>query len=124
MARPPKGYMRKPATIGQVAPHLVRDVAEAVAALHGSAARDALLEAAGIDALPGAGQSIDEALARKLHHTLRATMPEACNEVLYRAGQSTADALIASQLSSRARTMLKSGPWTVAADRTPRQTIQ
>jgi divinyl protochlorophyllide a 8-vinyl-reductase len=115
MTTTPAGYMRKPAAPGQVAPELVRDVVTAVQDRHGSAAATALLQAAGLQALPGPGQSIDQSIARDLHRALRRTMPDDCVDVLYQAGQATADALISTQLSPRAMTMLKTGPWTVAA---------
>lgn len=115
MAQTPSGYLRKPAAGDQVAPALVLELAAAVEAAKGRAALDALLVAAGIAHLPRATEPIPQSTAQRMHRALRDTMPDAAHDLSGTAGQATADSLMASQLSPRAKAMLQRGPWTVAA---------
>lgn len=115
MAQTPDGYLRKPAAGHHVAPFLVLELVAAVEAAEGRSARDALLAAAGIAGPPRATEPIPQTIAHRMHRALRETMPGPAPALLRTAGQSTADRLIETQLSSRARTMLQRGPWTVAA---------
>lgn len=119
MVKAPSGYLRKPAMAGQVAPQLVLDVLTATEAVQGRRARDALNEVfrsrAGIDRLPAPTEPVPATTARILHHALRELMPEKAGDILGAAGRSTADELMARQLSTRGQLMLTGGPWTIAA---------
>jgi divinyl protochlorophyllide a 8-vinyl-reductase len=115
MVKAPSGYLRKPASPGQVAPQVLLDVLAATETLHGKRARDALFERAGIGRLPTATDPIPATVAHLLHRTLRELVPETAGDILQAAGRSTADELMTRQLSTRGQLMLTGGPWTIAA---------
>ena len=115
MVKTPRGYLRRPAVRGFMAPQVVLELLTAVEAQIGPDARRDLLDAAQTGRLPALDEPVREDKAARLHQTLRRLYPEAATTVLRLTGEATADALLANQQSTRAQAMLSGAPWTIAA---------
>lgn len=96
-----------PNAILQLVPVLDRQV--------GVARRDALLRAAGIDALPDGSSMIDEAPVARLHQELRRAVPDLAPEVASAAGTATGDYILEHRIPAPAKRLLKLLPATLSA---------
>ncbi len=81
----------------------------------GVAGRDALLRAAGIDALPDGSSMIDEGPVARLHQELRRAEPEIAPGVASLAGTATGDYVLEHRIPAFARRLLRILPATLAA---------
>jgi divinyl protochlorophyllide a 8-vinyl-reductase len=115
MVKAPSGYLRKPTTPSFVAPQVALETIAETEARLGRQVLAPLLAETGLTRLPGPTEPLPEATAHALHAALRHHHPAEAPDILAQAGRGTADTLIAKQLSTRAQTMLSSGPWTIAA---------
>jgi len=107
--------LRPPGPDGFMDPHaLLRTVASVDHAL-GSAASDAMLEAAGIGRLPGAEEPVREDKVRRCHDAIRSLWPEKAPALLRAAGEGFAAEFCHTRITTRARRMLGSAPWPLAA---------
>ena len=115
MAKTPTGYLRRPAAAGFMAPQVVLDLVPVVLARLGQAAVDRIVTEAQLHRLPNLTEPVREEKAARLHQAVTALYPGNAGAILAEAGQITADALLATQQSQRAQTMLTGAPWPIAA---------
>jgi divinyl protochlorophyllide a 8-vinyl-reductase len=115
MAKTPTGYLRRPALPGFMAPRVVLDLLDAVTAQQGAAGTEALVRAADLVRIPSETEPVREDKAARLHQSVATLFPDLAPALLRRAGQATADRLMATQQSLRAQTMLAGAPWPIAA---------
>lgn len=81
----------------------------------GVSGRDALLQAAGIEALPDGSAMIDEAPVARLHQELRRAVPEIAPGVASAAGTATGDYILKHRIPGFAQRLLKMLPAPLAA---------
>lgn len=115
MVKTPKGYLRKPQKEGFLSPMAANSVIAAGAAHLGAERMEAIQQEAELFRAPAETEPLREEKAGRLHLTLFREAPEQAEAILGDAGRATADAMMETQLSRRARAMLSAAPWTVGA---------
>jgi len=98
-----------------MAPQVVLDLVALTRARLGQSATDRLLAEAQLTRLPALSEPVREEKAARLHQAVTAHYPGQAMSLLRDAGHATADALMATQQSQRAQTMLTGAPWPIAA---------
>lgn len=98
-----------------MAPQVALDLLAAVLAQLGRAAVDQVTGDALFYRLPALNEPVPEANAARLHQAVKRLFPAAAVALLRQAGCTTADALLLTQQSQRAQSMLTSAPWPIAA---------
>lgn len=115
MVKTPKGYLRRPAVAGFMAPQVVLELVAVIRARLGQPALDALLLEAQLHRLPGVLEPVREDKAQRLHMALKRAHPAEAEMLLREAGQASAESLLRAQQSERAQALLNSSPWPIAA---------
>ena len=109
------GGLKRPAGGRHVGPDTVIEVLRATGDLLGEAAVGTVLAEAGLDRAPTPGSPIREDSAAAVHAAIRRTRPGEAVDILTGAGTRSAQNVLEAGISSRARSLLASAPWTVAA---------
>lgn len=115
MVAPTAALLRQRRSRQLVSPHLILHLLTAVERALGSDHKEALLETADIGIIPANSDLVSELKAARLHQALRERHPNQAPELLAEAGRMTGEALIAAQVTDRAKVMLGSAPWPLAA---------
>lgn len=116
--------LRRPSRKGYMGPLAILSVQKAMTELQSADAAAKLLAEAKVGTLPDFDEPVREARVAALHHTVRAKLGSAAQEVLTRAGILAADAVMDRRMSLRAQTLLMSSPWPVSAWLLGRSTAQ
>ncbi len=111
----PDGYLRKPQGKGFIAPLAANSVLTVVEATRGVEDATRLAQEAELFRAPADDEPLREDKAARLHGTALRLWPDEGGAILHQSGVEAADALMQTQLSTRARTMLNAAPWTVGA---------
>lgn len=101
--------------MGRIGPNAVLQLAPAMDARVGEAARRALFAPLGFDPLPDPTKMIDEARVAALHQALRRGHPDAARTIAIAAGQGTGDYILAHRIPRRAQALLRALPARLAA---------
>jgi divinyl protochlorophyllide a 8-vinyl-reductase len=115
MAKAPRGYLRRPAVAGFMAPQTARDLIDEVSETESAQAVALLQTEALLHRLPAPTEPVREEKVARLHLAVRHQFPSRASELLRAAGRRTAASLLTIQQSSRAQAMLSGSPWPIAA---------
>ncbi len=99
----------------RIGPNAVLQLVPVLDAQLGADRRCALLDEAGIHALPDGTSMIDEQPVARLHQVLRARHPERAREVARRAGSATGDYILAHRIPKLAQRLLRALPARLSA---------
>jgi divinyl protochlorophyllide a 8-vinyl-reductase len=100
---------------GLIGPNAILQLVPVLDRAGGAALREAVLEAAGLRALPDGTAMIAEAEAARLHQALRRVAPGLAPELARAAGRRTGDYILANRIPAPAQRVLKALPAALAA---------
>jgi divinyl protochlorophyllide a 8-vinyl-reductase len=101
--------------VARIGPNAILQLVPVLDAAIGSAARDALCAAAGIDELPSGNEMIDEAPVARLHQMLRRELPDDARSLSGEAGLATGDYILANRIPGVAQRLLILMPASLSA---------
>lgn len=100
---------------GRIGPNAVLQLAPAMDAYVGEAARRALFAPLGFDPLPESDAMIDESRVAALHQALRRNHPDVARAIAIAAGQGTGAYILANRIPQPAQRLLRALPARLAA---------
>ncbi|MBT8476187.1 MAG: bacteriochlorophyll 4-vinyl reductase [Alphaproteobacteria bacterium] len=103
------------ATSGLIGPNALTQLLPLLEQAGGEDLRDALLLEAGIVTLPDMTGLIDEAPVARLHQVMRAELPELAPSLAWKAGERTADYILANRIPHGVQMLLKILPPAISA---------
>lgn len=100
---------------GQIGPNAILQLVPVLEEAGGALMRDRMLGLAGIERLPDGTEMIDEGPAARLHQVLRWAEPHRAPGLARKAGQGTADYILAHRIPAPAQAVLRGLPGRLAA---------
>jgi divinyl protochlorophyllide a 8-vinyl-reductase len=100
---------------GYLGPLAVIQVLRAVETLHGTGARDQIMQEAALRRSPEWNEPVREEKVARLHQALRRRFPDEADAIAAQAGRATTDYLLDHRISKRAQQLLQNAPKAVAA---------
>ena len=99
----------------RIGPNAILQLVPVLDAAIGTAARNALCAAAGIDELPSGRNMIDEVPVARLHQVLRRELPDESKRLASQAGHATGDYIMAHRIPGAAQRLLSLLPASLSA---------
>ena len=103
----PSAVHHRPERSARIGPNAILQYVPVLAAQLGDVRMRALLQRASIDALPDGTEMIDEAQVRRLHQTIRSTLPDSAPTLARQAGVGTADYIMRHRIPALAKPLLR-----------------
>ncbi len=103
----PSAVHHRPEQSARIGPNAILQYVPVLAAQLGDVRMRALLHTASIDALPDGTEMIDEAQVRRLHQTIRRTLPDSAPLLARQAGIATANYIIRNRIPAFAKPLLR-----------------